>query len=582
MSTSSRVRRRAQRSFALGSAGLLIAAVIPLGGASAAPSNFLELDGNEISNGAIDWANSGDLTTTNNVYSRSGSGGLFDGGVFINNTTPPTAPTRTANGTDIPAASFKVDPLSSDVTACGTGDPTAYTGQGSEVNGGLLTSDTFSTSSIPNKDDLSNVFAAAHVNATTNEVFFGGERVINNGDSHIDYEFLQSDVSIPDACSGSFSGNRTQGDFLLSIDFTSGGTLGGTHLYKWICDKTFNAAHDGNVCNPPANGKSVPHYVEGGNDAVNLTVNAGTTPIGCGGWVCRNADGSPTQTLAQNELMEGGIDLNAIGFTGCISTFLPHTRSSQSFTATLKDFEVIPFNTCAHPTITTAIANASGTPLTLDSNGVAHATLGTVLRDTATLHGAAGTPTGSVTYKLYDNNTCAGTTVLADDGLVADLTPSPNALVNGVPPFSNTFTFNDAGSYWFVASAAFTDNRNLGTPSSGCTAEPLVVAPATPAPHSTPVVQIKDTLRVTGFSSNATGNVVVGLYTNSTCTTRAAGTSDTSFTVAQASAAAGVETSFVTVTAGTYYYKLFYAGDNNNTGFNDCTENVGVTITSKA
>ncbi|MDP9183712.1 MAG: hypothetical protein M3P04_13165, partial [Actinomycetota bacterium] len=214
----------------------------------------------------------------------------------------------------------------------------------------------------------------------------------------------------------------------------------------------------------------------------------------------------------------------------------------------------------------------------LDSNGVAHAALGAVLRDTSTLHGTAGTPTGSVTYKLYNNATCTGTT--AATGLVATLTPTPNALVNGAPPMSNTFTFDNAGNYWFVAAAAFTDNRNLGTPSSGCAAEPLVVAPATPAPHSTPVVQIKDTLNVTGFSSNATGNVLVGLYTNSACTTRAAGTSDASFTVAQA--IAGAETSFETVTAGTYYYKISYAGDGNNTRFSDCTESVGVSITALA
>jgi hypothetical protein len=545
-------------------------------GVQAAPSSYLELDGNVVSNGAIDWANSGTLTTTNNNYTRSGTGGLFDGGHFNGNTTPPTAPSRTAFGANIAAASFKVDPLSADVTTCGTGDPTVYTGAGSETNGSLLSSDTFSTGSTPNKDDLSNVYAAAHVDGAVNEVFFGAERVINNGDSHIDFEFLQSTVTIPNACSGSFSGHRTQGDFLLAVDFTSGGTFGGIQLYKWLCDAgnggLTNHTKDGQVCDPPANGKSVPHYESTGTNAARLIVNAGTAPIGCGGWVCRNPDGTPTLTLAQNELMEGGIDLAQLGFTGCISTFLPHTRSSQSFTATLKDFEVIPFNTCAHPTITTAIADASGTPLTLDSNGVAHAALGAVLRDTSTLHGTAGTPTGTVTYRLYSDATCTT--------LVQNLTPTPNALVSGAPPMSNTFTFNNAGNYWFIAAAAFTDNRNLGTPDSGCAAEPLVIAPATPAPHSTPVVQIKDTLRVTGFSSNATGNVLVGLYTNSACTTRAAGTSDSSFSIADASAVGGVATTFTTVTAGTYYYKISYAGDNNNTGFTDCTESVGVTITS--
>ena len=44
--------------------------------------------------------------------------------------------------------------------------------------------------------------------------------------------------------------------------------------------------------------------------------------------------------------MEGGINLKDLGFTGCLSSFLPHTRSSQSFTSVLKDFALANFNTC--------------------------------------------------------------------------------------------------------------------------------------------------------------------------------------------------------------------------------------------
>ncbi|OLE66670.1 MAG: hypothetical protein AUG09_06280 [Acidobacteria bacterium 13_1_20CM_2_68_7] len=75
------------------------------------------------------------------------------------------------------------------------------------------------------------------------------------------------------------------------------------------------------------------------------SINSGG-PIGCGGWGCRNADGTETRSVNTNEFYEVGIDLAAVGFTGCINSFLPHTRSSQSFTASLKDFELIQFNTC--------------------------------------------------------------------------------------------------------------------------------------------------------------------------------------------------------------------------------------------
>ncbi len=891
------------------------AIILGYGLAMATPSTFLELDGNVIKDGGgtVDWANSGTLTTTGGTYSRAGSGGIFDGGQFNGNTTPPTAPSKTAgaiaDGT-IADAAFKVDPLSVDVTSCGTGDPTVYTGAGSETNGDLLSSDTFGTGSTPNKDDLSNVYAVAHVNGATNEVFFGAERVINNGDSHIDFEFLQSVVTIPDACSGSFSGHRTQGDFLLSVDFTNGGTLGGTTLYKWICDASENVAHDGDVCDPALHGKSAPHYMEKGSTAITITVN-GTGNIGCGGWVCRNPDGTPTTTIAQNELMEGGIDLAQLGFNGCVSTFLPHTRSSQSFTATLKDFEIIPFNTCKTPSIATqvkkvsddsnvsapiqtgvavydtatlsnatpdaggtvtyrlytdsscttlstnptlgataaagatvtvtngvvppsssvgatgsvsftnggtwyfqatysgdarnqvpaggkkspctsetvvvknnptvatiivpsgpvsigtdahdtaqisgATANAGGTisytlysnddctgiladltpvnntvvngaapdskaytfnnagtfyfyavysgdanntgpvnsgcaaePFTVNPNTPSVATIivpsgpvsiGTDAHDTAQISGATANAGGTISYTLYSNDDCTG--ILADltpvnntvvngaapdskaytfnnagtfyfyavysgdanntgpvnsgcaaepftvnpntpsvatiivpsgpvsigtdahdtaqisgatanaggtisytlysnddcTGILADLTPVNNTVVNGAAPDSKAYTFNNAGTFYFYAVYSG-DANNTGPVNSGCAAEPFTVNPNTPAPHSTPLVQIKDTFTVDGFTADATGNVLVGLYTSSDCTTGQVG-SNASFPVS--AAVGGVltdSTTFVGVTAGTYYFKISYAGDSNNTGFSSCAEDVGVTITS--
>jgi hypothetical protein len=804
-----------RRALALGAATLCVLSLVTVQ-AQAAPSTFLELDGNLVSNatGAYDWANAGALSVSSGLYSRAGSGGVFDGGRFNGNTTPPTAPTRTGTDAAIADAAFKVDPLSVDSTACGAGDPTVYTGAGSETNGSLLSSDTFSTGSTPNKDDLSNVYALAHLSGSTNEVFFGAERVINNGDSHIDFEFLQSTVTIPNACSGSFSGNRTQGDFLLAVDFTSGGTLGGVQLYKWLCDAgsggLTNHTKDGQVCNPPANGKSVPHYQSTGTTAVQIKVNDTAAAIGCGGWVCRNPDGSPTLTLAQNELMEGGIDLAQLGFTGCVSTFLPHTRSSQSFTATLKDFEVIPFNTCRRPSVTTNIHNAAHTDVTGTNQAV-----GTVLHDTATLHDNTADAGGTVSYRLYTAADCGGTatnltptnntvvngvapdsstftfnnvgtyyfeatysgdarnlvpaggarsgcnaepvtiipntpsvttnirnaagtdvtsttqpvgTVLHDTAtisgataaaggsisyklfsdnacttanLVADLTPNSSAtaddVVNGVAPDSKTFTFTNAGSYWFYAvysgdsnntgpvnsgcasepitispnatttttairnaanadvtnttqpigtvlhdtatisgatataggtitytlytglnctgtatdltpvtntvvsgaapdSQTFTfnnagtfyfkatysgDSNNVGS-NSGCNAEPITISPNGPVPHSTPVVQIKDTFRVTGLTSDATGNVLIGVYSDSSCTTRIGGSSDESFAASVLRDGSTHETTFFGAPAGSYYFKISYAGDNNNTGFSDCSESATVSITSKA
>jgi hypothetical protein len=566
------MRPTRRRLIAAGGSGLIIAS-LAAGMVQATPSSFVELDGNVLkdSGGTYDWANSGTLTTTNGTYSVSGTGGIFDGGHFNGNTTPPTAPPLTAAAaadTSIADAEFKVDPLSVDVTACGKGDPTTYTGSGSETNGGLLSSDTWGTSSVPNKDDLSNVYAAAHLDATHNEVFFGAERVINNGDSHIDFEFMQKAVTIPAGCSTGnqhFAGNRSEGDFLLSVDFTTGGTLGGTILYQWHCnaDPTPTTSGpqpaDGTVCNPPAHGQSVPHYQIVGSTAITIRVNSGTAPISCGGWVCRNADGTPTTTLAQNELMEGGIDLQQLGFTGCISTFLPHTRSSASFTSVLKDFEIIPFNTCVTPSITT----------TLSASSVA---TGTPVHDSATLTGATADAGGTVTYTVYTNNTCTAGAQSA----------GTKTVTNGIVPDSNPITFNTAGTYYWQAvySGDSPPGRNLGPVSSACTSEILVVR-NNPVPHSVPLVQIKDTFSVTGLTNDATGTVTVTRYSDATCTTTEG--SAVTFPVS-GNVSAGTltgETSFVGVLSGTHFYQMSYDGDTNNNGFtSSCTEEVNVTITS--
>jgi hypothetical protein len=550
--------------FLAGATSVVVIASMSVTGAQAVPSSFIELDGNVVSNGTgtYDWANSGALTTTGGFFTRSGTGGIFDGGQFNGTTTPPTAPSVTAAAAadaTIAAAEFKVDPLSVDVTSCGSGDPTAYTGAGSETNGSLLSTDTYGTASVPNKDDLSNVYAAAHIDGATNEVFFGAERVINNGDSHIDFEFLQGAVGLTGTCSGSFTGNRAQGDFLLSVDFTSGGTLGGTTLYQWHCvAESGTQPVDGTVCNPPAHGKSVPHYQQSGTNAVTINVNGAGT-VGCGGWVCRLPNGSSTTSLLQNELMEGGIDLAQLGFTGCISTFLPHTRSSQSFTAVLKDFEIIPFDTCKAPTVTTLIQPAG--PLNIGDS--AH--------DTAQINGGTADAGGTITYKLYSDSTCTTE--------IDDLTPTNNTVVNGVAPDSDSHTFTSAGTFYFYAEYSG-DARNAGPVNSGCAAEPLVISPNAPAPHSTPVVQIKDTLTVTGLSSDATGNVLVGLYSGTDCSGTQIGT-NASFPVSGAvGGTLTAETSFVGALSGSYSYKISYAGDNNNTGFSNCDEQVDVTITS--
>src|SRR5258708_37310670 len=111
--------------------------------------------------------------------------------------------------------------------ACGAGDRTTFQGG---TNGDAISSYTFHTGSVPNKDDLANVYAVSHTRADNGhpELYFAAERLVNNGDSHIDFEFLQSQIALTAPCTGSFTGHRTEGDLLAAVDFNNSGTLAGT------------------------------------------------------------------------------------------------------------------------------------------------------------------------------------------------------------------------------------------------------------------------------------------------------------------------------------------------------------------
>jgi len=500
---------------------------------AAAPSNFVDVN-NHLERwsgtGSNDWANGAASnpaacshpTTVGSVQTCPGTNGLFDGGVYNGATVPPTPPAYVGPTAGVPAGArdFIADPLSIDHTTCAfapsaggaktaiTGDPTVYTGSGSETNGDLLTSDTWGNGSTPNKDEINNVFAIGHrVESggvvSVNEIFFGGERVVNNGDSHIDFEFLQGVVSlVPDAtgCAGSFSGDRSQGDMLLSVDFTQGGTLGGNILYQWHCAAEGGTQPAvGTVCNPPNHGKSVPHYQQISNSSVTFGVNS-QGAIDCGGWVCRNADGSLNPQVQTNELMEGGINLKDLGFTGCLSSFLPHTRSSQSFTATLKDFALANFNTCSPTTSMTVTPSASQ---------LIHAGGSVAYTFNENNDGNVALTSPSVSVAISPS---AGTSGCATTTKVAASDPNNNNILDPGETwqFTCTATFANTGIYSVTATGHGTFNGNditfPGDQEERTVSEVRVISPATTLTKtpSASSVHIGDTVTYTYTETNGT------------------------------------------------------------------------------
>ncbi|HSH23471.1 MAG TPA: LPXTG cell wall anchor domain-containing protein [Acidimicrobiales bacterium] len=244
-------------------------------------------------------------------------------------------------------------------------------------------------------------------------------------------------LATPGAAASS-AGSGPTGDLLVAVDFTKGGELAGRRVHEWHCRAEDDAAGQlaaGTVCNPPAHGPSVPHYEEvtaSVSVSANVTVVANAAgAVACGGWACRKSSGTQVSELVANTFLEGGIDLAGAGLTGCTSTMLVHTRSSDVFESTLKDFVgPVPFDTClvTVPTTTTTVAPTTTTAATTTTTAAATTT--TVAPATTTTVAFTTTTLAATTTTTAATTTTTVAPVVA--GQLLERAPQP-ALAPGAP-----------------------------------------------------------------------------------------------------------------------------------------------------
>jgi len=256
---------------------------------------------------------------------------------------------------------------------------------------------------VPAKDDFANAYAYATVSTGHLILYVGFERLDPSGDSHVDFEFFHSKVSLDEAvpCNDPGSdptpcnwvGNRSVGDIIATMDFLNGGGFGSLTIYEWSGTiYTQVASITGEGCNAASGG--IPA------DTICGFNNGGS--INGGPWPNYDRHGKVITNLPQNAFTEFGIDVtNLEGGTPCLTTVLGKTRSSQSFTAELKDFA----GPVAFPLCSAAIAIG---PDDVNEVGQEH------------------------TFTVWVNQTVAGTTTPAPDGTIVtvDLTPANGAAVN--------------------------------------------------------------------------------------------------------------------------------------------------------
>ncbi len=587
-STYRRFRRNRRRGLLAVFATLAATAALVLpSSAFADVTTAFELDGNvldDTSSPPPDW---GAATGSNSIFTVSGGQGV------------PRSP--------LPA-NFLSAGFSRDFTPGSTSDSSTYTTGSKDtlnINSGWAC---VGANNVTDKGDIQNGYATAYFDPVAQHLvlYFGLEKNAPNGNNNMGVWFLRdSSVGCNNPSTGggglAFTGNHQDGDVLLVAAFTGGGSTPTVSAYRWNGGAAGSlgttALSTGGKCGSAGSANLC---------AITNDTSSVTTP-----WQTQDKATSNPQnktglgtTLSPDQFYEGAIDLTANGLdkdsngnTICINRFVFNTRSSQELGASLFDFATGNVQTCAAPTIATELFKKNASPpdtsLKPPNNTV---TLPVQVYDTATLSGALGTPTGSVTYSLWTNNTCtaaATSPTFPADGNSATVTIA----ANGTIPPSPTLTFDTPGTFWWQA--AYSGGGRNAAATSGCSSEPLVVQPVQPAiattPNPTTLVigngaSFNDTATITNgyFPAGgiAPGNVTFRLYGPfaSAGDIACGGTATFTDTAAAArvndSTATATSASFTPTQVGVYQWTAAYAGNAQNlsaaTACNDATEQVVV------
>jgi hypothetical protein len=360
----------------------------------------------------------------------------------ITQDTTSSIPDQCASALDDHAIARSFD---SETTATGTADQrTIFTTGGSKDQQPLSNWQwKDNAGGLPDKDNLLHAMAARYSANNNSYIFFGADRFDNSGDSQIGFWFFKSAVCTLGTGSGTFgtgqasscSGTATHaagvvphdpnhaGDILILSDFTNGGTQPTIRVFEYVgaCTGCTQTPSDGTLNLLGGNTTDIRDCGTVLTDDFCAAVNdldGAQVP-----WLFKNKSGAAS--FGHGEFYEGGLNLNTLGLQNeCFSSFAAETRSSQSVTATLKDFILGSFQQCGATLSTTPSAGAGG-----------EVSPGASVTDTATVQGTGPTvpptPTGNVTFTLCPRTDTTSTAVCTTGGTQVG---SPVALADASPP----------------------------------------------------------------------------------------------------------------------------------------------------
>jgi Prealbumin-like fold domain len=362
-------------------------------------------------------------------------------------------------------------------------------GQGTKEDNSTVT--VVSGSIPPNKSDLTRFYEASEL-GSNNHVFLylAWERTNNLGNANMDFEINQSNNGCPNS-PGSCTISRTNGDILVTYDFSGSGTptLG---ILRWLAGGTATDPISGKPETAASCFSSNTLPCWGDHEDLNSTDSQGAVDTGTSGTVDPINPNAP-RTIVQNGFGEAAIDLTAAGVitssNGCefgsATTFLK-SRSSSSFTSEIKDF-ISPvstplINNCGAlgiSKVSTKGGALAGATFEVDNSSGTSVFTGTT--DTSGSLCATGLQVGSYTVKEtvapsgYDLNTasqpatvsagstCANNTVTFKDTPLTDISVNSHAETSGATSstITCTGTSDDGVTMLNKSSGALSDPANL-------------------------------------------------------------------------------------------------------------------------
>jgi hypothetical protein len=195
------------------------------------------------------------------------------------------------------------------------------------------------------------------------------------------------------------------------------------------------------------------------------------------------------------------------------------------------------------PTVTTVIRDSS-------SNTITSALVGSNVFGVATVASSTGTPTGSVTFNIFQNTSCSGATTTQTVNLT-NAVATTSAVSVPATGLSFQVHYNGDSGNTFADSVCqvltpISNNVSISTnlSSSSIQAGSLV----------------SDSATLTNKTATAGGSVNYKVYSNNSCTTLALDAGSKSVT----NGTVPSSDSWQFITPGTYYWQAVYSGDTNN------------------